>query len=106
MSCPRGTTGGNTAGVAARRRPALASPSSLKNQRPSLVRDGRLLLGSWHSPLNYAGGATTATAPVSLLLCQDHLRQRRPRAGLADGVIGVDHRRPAAARVDGDLEQI
>src|SRR5713101_3624845 len=44
-----GNTGGHNAGVSGRPGPALASPNSLKNQRPSLVSDGRLVLGSWHS---------------------------------------------------------
>ena len=44
-----GNTGGHNVGVADWRWPALASPNSLKHQRPSLVRDGRLVLGSWHS---------------------------------------------------------
>jgi hypothetical protein len=44
-----GNTGGHNAGVSSCRWSALASRNSLKNQRPPLARDGRLLLGSWHS---------------------------------------------------------
>src|SRR3989441_11373108 len=114
---------------ASRPRRQPAGGSQLAAERATGFEPATSSLGSWHStpelrPRGYHATTaqrlqttsnlatscftrySTATAHVSLLLCQDHLRQRRPRAGLADGVIGVDHCRPSAARVDGDLEQI
>lgn len=40
------------------------------------------------------------------LLCENNLRQRRAGTGFAEGVVGVDDRRLAVLRVDGNLEEI
>src|SRR5256712_2866664 len=114
---------------ASRPRRQPAGGSQLAAERATGFEPATSSLGSWHStpelrPRGYHATTaqrlqttsnlatscftrySTATAHASLLLCQDDLWQRRPRAGLAEGVVGVDHCRPAAARIDGDLEQV
>src|SRR5712692_6207729 len=50
----RGANGGANGDVSGRCWPALASRNSLKNQRPSLVRDGRLLLSGVRTTTIYS----------------------------------------------------
>src|SRR2546425_3550096 len=114
---------------ASRPRRQPAGGSQLAAERATGFEPATSSLGSWHStpelrPRGYHATTaqrlqttsnlatscftrySTATAHVSLLLRQNDLWERGARAGLGHGVIGVDHCRPAAARIDGDLEQI